>query len=204
YDVKLTSTGGCDSIATLILTVNDVLTSTARNRVGRNQLPYSWNGNNYTAAGTYDVTLTSTGGCDSIATLILTVNDVLTSTTEDTICVNQLPYTWNGNDYTAAGTYDVNLTSTGGCDSIATLILTVNDVLTSTTEETICEAQLPYTWNGQSITAAGIYTANLTSVSGCDSVATLNLTVSPALTRTENVSVCASSYTLPDGTVVTS
>src|SRR5690606_26356954 len=99
---------------------------------------YTWNGNDYAAAGTYNVTLTSTGGCDSIATLVLAVNDVLTSTTEITICANELPFTWNGNDYDAAGTYNVTLTSTAGCDSIATLVLTVDDVLTSATEVTIC------------------------------------------------------------------
>src|SRR5690606_31105697 len=135
--------------------INNVLTSTTEDTICVNQLPYTWNGNDYTAAGDRDVVLKSTRGCESIATLILTVNDVLTSTTEDTICVNQLPYSWNGNNYTAAGTYDVTLTSTGGCDSIATLILTVNDVLTSTTEDTICVNQLPYTWNGNDYTAAG-------------------------------------------------
>ncbi|MEZ4798728.1 MAG: hypothetical protein R2809_02900 [Flavobacteriales bacterium] len=45
-----------------------------------------------------------------------------------TICSNQLPYNWNGIDYSTAGSYDVTLTSVAGCDSIATLNLTINDV----------------------------------------------------------------------------
>src|SRR5690606_15618368 len=90
------------------------------------------------AVGTTTYTFTpDEGQCAGPVTLEVTVNDVLTSTTSETICINQLPYIWNGNSYTAAGTYNITLTSTGGCDSIATLILTVNDVLTSTTEETI-------------------------------------------------------------------
>ncbi|WP_165760247.1 hypothetical protein, partial [Niastella populi] len=86
-------------------------------------------------------------GCDSIATLVLSVNPAVTSTTEVTICANQLPYTWNSNTYNAAGSFDVTLTSAAGCDSIATLVLSVNPAVTSTTEVTICANQLPYTWN---------------------------------------------------------
>ncbi|MEZ4798726.1 MAG: hypothetical protein R2809_02890 [Flavobacteriales bacterium] len=115
-----------------------------------NQLPYTWNGIDYTAAGTYDVTLTSVAGCDSIATLNLSINEVLTSTEDVTLCSNQLPYTWNGVDYTAAeGSYDITLTSVAGCDSIATLNLTINDVLTSLEDVTICSNQLPLQqeWN---------------------------------------------------------
>ncbi|WP_165760246.1 hypothetical protein, partial [Niastella populi] len=67
------------------------------------------NGNTYNAAGSYDITLTSAAGCDSIATLVLSVNPAVTSTTEVTICTNQLPYSWNGNTYNNAGSYDVTL-----------------------------------------------------------------------------------------------
>src|SRR4029078_10244749 len=173
-------------IATLILTVNPALTSTTNTTICANQLPYTWNGQTITAAGTYTANLVSVGGCDSIATLILTVNPALTSTTNTTICANQLPYTWNGQTITAAGTYTANLVSVGGCDSIATLILTVSPALTSTTNTTICANQLPYTWHGQTMTAAGTYSANLISAGGCDSVATLVLAVNPALTSTTN------------------
>src|SRR5204863_310973 len=150
YDLTLTSTGGCDSIATLNLTANPAVTSTTNITICNNQLPYSWNGNNYPTAGTYSVTLTSSAGCDSIATLNLTANAVVTSTTDITICNNQLPYSWNGNNYPTAGTYSVTLTSSAGCDSIATLNLTANAVVTSTTDITICNNQLPYSWNGNS------------------------------------------------------
>src|SRR5678810_675098 len=155
-----------------------------------NQLPYTWNGQTYNAAGTYSVTLTSSSGCDSIATLNLTVNSVVTSTTDVSICNNQLPYTWNGQTYNAAGTYSVTLTSSSGCDSIATLNLTVNSAVTSTTDVAICNNQLPYTWNGQTYNAAGTYSVTLTSSSGCDSIATLNLTVNSVVTSTTDVTIC--------------
>ncbi|WP_375303960.1 T9SS type B sorting domain-containing protein [Niastella sp. OAS944] len=190
YTANLTAASGCDSIATLVLTVSPTLTSTTNTAICTNQLPYTWNGQTINAAGTYTANLTSVSGCDSIATLVLTVSPTLTSTTNTAICTNQLPYTWNGQTINAAGTYTANLTSVSGCDSIATLVLTVSPTLTSTTNTAICTNQLPYTWNGQTINAAGTYTANLTSISGCDSIATLVLTVSPTLTSTTNTAIC--------------
>ncbi|MDV6224182.1 gliding motility-associated C-terminal domain-containing protein, partial [Flavitalea sp. BT771] len=178
------------------------LTSTTNTTICTNQLPYTWNGQSLNTAGTYTANLISAAGCDSIATLNLTVKATLTSTTNTTICTNQLPYTWNGQSLNAAGTYTANLTSAAGCDSIATLNLTVKATLTSTTNTTICANQLPYTWNGQSLNATGTYTANLTSAAGCDSVAALNLTVNTGARTTENISTCQPSYTLPSGIIV--
>src|SRR5439155_885786 len=186
----LTSAAGCDSIATLILNVNAVLRDTTTQTICENQLPFSWNGLSLTAAGTYSDTVTSAAGCDSIATLILNVNSVLRDTTTQTICENQLPYSWNGLSLTAAGTYSDTLTSAAGCDSIATLILTVNAVLRDTTTQTICENQLPYSWNGLSLTAAGIYSDTLTNAAGCDSIATLILNVNTVLRDTTIQTIC--------------
>src|SRR5690606_38718012 len=190
YTANLTAASGCDSVATLNLTVNQNVTSTTNTSSCTAQLPYTWNGQIITQAGTYTATLTAVSGCDSVATLNLTVNQNVTSTTNTSICTAQLPYTWNGQSITQAGTFTATLTAASGCDSIATLNLTVNSNLASTTDQTICTAQLPYTWNGQSITQPGTYTATLTAASGCDSIATLNLTVNQNVTSTTNTSIC--------------
>jgi gliding motility-associated-like protein len=60
-----------------------------------------------------------------VATLNLTVNAVTTSTTIDSICANTGPYLWNGNSYSATGTYSIILINSAGCDSVATLNLLV-------------------------------------------------------------------------------
>src|SRR5207248_986925 len=190
YSDTLTSATGCDSIATLILKVNAVLRDTTTQTICQNQLPYSWNGLTLNAAGTYSDTLTSAAGCDSIATLVLKVNAVLRDTTTQTICQNQLPYNWNGFTLNAAGTYSDTLTSAAGCDSIATLILKVNGVLTGRTTQTICQYELPYKWNGLTLNAAGTYSDNLTSAAGCDSIATLILKVNAVLRDTTTQTIC--------------
>lgn len=204
YSDTLTGSSGCDSIARLVLTVKPVLNSTTNITICPNQLPYTWNGNAYSAAGTYSITLASISGCDSIATLILTINAVSTSTTNKTICSNQLPYRWNGNSYDTDGTYKIKLSSASGCDSIATLELTVSSTLTSTVNQIICSNQQIFRWNRKVYTQSGVYIDTLKTSAGCDSVVTLNLTVTPAITENQNIVVCAQSYTLPNGTVVSS
>src|SRR4029079_5965270 len=150
-------------------------------------LPYNWNGQTITQAGTYTATLVAASGCDSIATLNMTISPAVTSTTYLAICAAQLPYSWNNQTYTQAGTYQVTLTSSTGCDSVATLNLAVTNDVTSTTDLALCSTQLPYNWNGQMITQAGTYTATLVAASGCDSITTLNVTVSAALTSTTDI-----------------
>ena len=62
-------------------------------------MPFVWNANIYNSAGIYTATLTSAGGCDSLATLNLIVNPVENTTVDLTICNIQIPYNWNGNNY---------------------------------------------------------------------------------------------------------
>jgi hypothetical protein len=153
-------------------------------------LPYSWNGSR-TAAGTYTFTTTNSQGCDSTATLNLTVKTNTTSTSNVSICSSALPYSWNGNR-TVAGTYTFTTTNSQGCDSTATLNLTIKTNTTSTSNVSICSSALPYSWNG-SRTAAGTYTFTTTNSQGCDSTATLNLTVA---SLTPGVSISTSATTI--------
>ncbi|WP_205514705.1 hypothetical protein, partial [Longitalea arenae] len=191
YKDTLTNAAGCDSIVTLTLNVNPEVTGTQTTTICANQLPYSWNGNNYNAAGSYKDTLTNAAGCDSIVTLTLNVNPEVTGTQTATICANQLPYSWNGNTYNAAGTYNDTLVSAAGCDSIITLTLNVNPEVTGTQTATICANQLPYSWNGNTYDAAGIYKDTLTNAAGCDSIITLTLNVNSEVTGTQTATICA-------------
>lgn len=190
YTATLSTSAGTDSIAVLNLSVINVGISVTNAVVCDKQLPYTWNGHSYNASGTYSVTLTSAGGCDSVPILSLTVNHFVTSTTSKTVCSKQLPYSWNGNSYPTAGTYTVTLQSSAGCDSVCTLVLSVKPAGTSTTTKTVCSSQLPVLWNGHSYAAAGVYSVSLLAANGCDSIATLDLKVSSSLTSTTNIAVC--------------
>jgi gliding motility-associated-like protein len=185
--------GQCAATTTMDITVKPSLSSSTTITICTNQLPYSWNGQTFTSAGTYNVKLLSSLGCDSIATLKLVVNNFLTSTTKVSICPSQLPYSWNGTSYTAAGTYNITLQNARGCDSVVSLVLAVNQVLTSLTEVSVCSNELPYSWNGEKFDLEGTYSKKLKTQSGCDSVATLKLTLEPISTAyiTGNARICA-------------
>ncbi|MBL0153507.1 MAG: hypothetical protein IPP93_08485 [Chitinophagaceae bacterium] len=192
-DTLLSTTGGCDTVATLNLVVTSLLTDTTNAEVCANQLPYLWHGNPYSIAGTYTDTLINTsGGCDTAAVLNLTINPLLTSTTNAQVCTNQLPYIWNGNPYSLGGTYvDTLLSTTGGCDTVATLNLVISALIADTTNAVVCANQLPYIWHGNPYSIAGTYTDTLINTSGgCDTAAVLNLTINPLLTSTTNAQVC--------------
>ena len=155
-----------------------------------------WNGNNYNTTGTYQLTLVNNAGCDSIATLNLTVIPTTYSTTDTSICESQLPLVWNGNNYNATGVYQLMLVNVAGCDSVATLNLTVHPTTYSTTDTSICESQLPLTWNGNSYNTAGTYTVTLLNAAACDSIATLNLTVRATTYSTTDSTICESQLPL--------
>ncbi len=193
YQVVLLNSLGCDSIARLNLSLLPSSTSNTAQTICSNATPFSWNGQSYNSTGNYAVQLIGSNGCDSVANLNLTVNPVRNSNTNASVCSGALPYIWNGQPILSSGTYTTNLTATNGCDSIATLQLQVNSAVTSTTQRSICTAQLPYTWNGLTLNASGTYTANLISQAGCDSIATLELQVGNAVSSSISDEICNSS-----------
>lgn len=196
YAVTFTGANGCVSLPStpVVVTVNPVTTSTTNLTICSDQLPYSWNGHIYVGAGTFNVTLPNVFGCDSLAVLILSVKDTAVGVTHVSICSNQLPYIWNGNSYSQAGTYQVNgFTNTVGCDSSAVLVLAVRQTTTSLTNVAVCQSQLPYHWNNNDYSVAGDYTiTGFTNAAGCDSTATLHLVVNQASASDTTASVCVS------------
>ena len=176
YTAHLINSQSADSAAHLILTIKKTSTSTTRDSICAGS-SVKFNGSTYTKSGTYTAHLTNAVGCDSTATLILTVKATSTSTTSDTIC-NNSSVKFNGSFYSKAGTYTAHLTNAVGCDSTATLILTVKDTSSSITRHSICEGGVTY-FNGSVYSTSGTYTAHLTNAAGCDSIATLILTVNP-------------------------
>lgn len=117
--------------------------------------------------------------CAANTSMTVDITPVTPSVTNISVCQNALPYSWNGQNINSAGQFQASLSSPGGCDSIAILNLTLLPTLSSTTNVQICQNQIPYLWNGLSLSTSGTNTLTLTSVQGCDSLATLNLTVNP-------------------------
>lgn len=174
YSNTLLNQEGCDSIVTLNLAVVDSIQVALTESICQGN-SFAFGTQVLTSSGTYrDVSLSS-AGCDSITTLQLTVSDTVRSTTNVFICTGD-SYLFDGNTLTTAGTYDqVGLLSSGGCDSVATLILEVGPIATSSIDTTVCIGEIVRI-GGQQFSGAGSYNLNLTAANGCDSVLTLTIT----------------------------
>ncbi len=132
----------------------------------------SWNDGNTNNPRTFTLTK------DTCLTAIFESIDFSNSITA-AICEGST-YTENGFNVSEAGVYTQNLQTANGCDSTVTLTLTVNPVYNITIDATINQGDV-YQENGFDVSEAGVYTQNLQSVNGCDSVIVLNLTVNSSL-----------------------
>jgi hypothetical protein len=178
---------GCDSVITLQLSVIQPANSSLSVSICQGQ-SYTFGSQTLTTAGTYSRTIGSAAGCDSIITLNLTVKQISSSSIQTSICQGQ-SYTFGNQTITTAGTYSRTISNAAGCDSVITLILTVNQPNGSSLNASICQGQ-NYTFGSQTLTTAGSYTRTVTNSYGCDSVITLSLTVKPSSTSSINASIC--------------
>ncbi len=179
----------------LVIKVDSSTSSVTNISVCNKTLPFLWNGVNYTGTGAYTFKSKNQFGCDSIATLnLIVLNETFAKTDTVAICRSNLPYTWNGQSISTGGIYTFVSTGSNGCDSTSSLFLIINEATTSTTSVNVCQKLLPYVWNGVSYSTPNTYTYTTKNSKGCDSIATLILSVTPTLSFTDpTVTICKNS-----------
>ena len=196
YTITLTDQYGCDSVINLHLTVlPEVIIEELKDTISSEETPYEWRGNTYTTTGRYtQVEQYAQTNCDSIIHILDLI--VLTTgnyeETYDTICQSQLPYVWYNQELTTSGKYSYTEQYVGSSvDSIQHILnLTVIETEYSDEYQTICYNEI-YIWNGQTYSTAGEYSVVLTNTNGCDSIATLHLTILPEIYPSEEfVTIC--------------
>ena len=208
YTFDTLTVHGCNSHRVLNLSVlPEVKDSVINKTLCEGEGSFIWNGTTYTLPGTYvDTIFTKNASlCDSLVILNLTILPKLPETFVDTTVCHGESFVWtiDGATYTLTGTQNksVHLSSVNGCDSVVTLrLVELPEVVTVPESATICAGET-YIWNGAPYTASDTYNVTLSDVNGCDSVATLNLTVLPAVADSiANVTICAGeSYLWVDG-----
>jgi len=121
--------------------------------------------------------LSTPQGCDSVVTTNLTVDPPITSNIDATVC-NGDTYTFpDGTTSTTATVQASYMTTADGCDSIIITNLSIGNSVGTTENVTMCSGDT-YTFpDGTTSTTATVHTSNLTSVAGCDSTVTSNLTI---------------------------
>jgi hypothetical protein len=153
------------------------------------------------ATTTYSVVITNLQGCTDTLEVEITVlpiqpvfagADTVVCINADTVRLTGTPLggSWSGlgivngaqglfmPSVAGVGTHEVVYTVvTAGISTSDTLRITVRNVsIPGIINQTICSPN-SYSFNGQSYSTSGTYTATLTNAAGCDSVITLNLTV---------------------------
>ena len=204
-DIHFSSLATCakqDSVKVRIYSVTEIDSS-----VCDNNLPFVWQGQTITAGGIYRDTVANIYGDDSIVVLNLTVRLSSTSTFEETIVENQLPYTFNGQTFTDSTSLTlVTIPNNVGCDSTISYTLHIQWNTGSRLDSNVCFNQLPVTWNNTlfDTTVANttiMRTVVIPSVSGSDSTIIMRLHVRPIHNDTISYSICDNQTHTFEGTV---
>jgi gliding motility-associated-like protein len=135
---------------------------------------YAFNGQNLTTSGTYQASLLSVNGCDSIVNLILNVNPLSNVIIDTSICQGT-SFTIGGQNLVNSGQYTFTFQNQNGCDSVVVLNLNVFQLPSITsTSATVCSGEtailIPsgaqnYTWSPTigSVDSQGVLTVSVVS-----------------------------------------
>ena len=170
YQTTLVNQWGCDSIATLDLTINHPDEYFVPYPIYACET-YEWGNMTLTESGAYEQTFTNQYGCDSTVTMSLFIKHNVEHHYTYMSCGE---YEWNGQLYSESGVYQQTFPAANGCDSIVSLHLDLIDAYDITFDTTVCES---FVWNGHEYTQSGQYEQTFVSINDCDSVVSMNLVV---------------------------
>lgn len=143
------------------------------------ELPFNWNGVIINEAGVYSATLANAQGCDSLVELTVSIAGEFIENISIDVCQGTYPIVYNGEIISGPGTYNQFFTSTGGCDSLVVVQVSTRASYFFNDFIKICESELPFTYQGQTLTQAGEHTISFITQYGCDSVYFVELNVYP-------------------------
>lgn len=177
----------CDTIVSLSLTVLPLIETVIDTTICEGRF-IEVSTFRYLTTGSYSNLLETSNGCDSIVRVELTVDPLIETQIDTTICTGQ----WveiNNVRYFDTGAYSRMLETTGGCDSLVSLNLTVIPLLETQIDTTICFGQWIQVGTFKYF-ESGPYTNLLETSTGCDSLVSLNLTVLPPPTTMIDTIIC--------------
>ena len=134
-------------------------------------------GTEFSETGDYTANLMTTQNCDSIINLTLEVGETFLFSFEESICTGE-SFAFGDLSLSESGTFEQNLLTSSGCDSILILELTVLEDQENNIQVSICEGSF-YELGQEVYTEAGEYMAQFTAANGCDSLCLLYTSPSP-------------------------
>ncbi len=188
YQVSYTTPGtGCQNSSTQVLTIlpayNQILPVTLCDGdtflLGNQTL---------TLPGSYTEAFVSKDGCDSVVTIQLSFAAGFSKNQTATICVGET-FDFGGQLLDSAGTYTRQILSTsGGCDTTLTLVLTVGKLALSSIFVNLCPGE-SLVFGTQTIDTAGTFVETFSTSLGCDSTVVLNVSLTTLDTSVVRIDV---------------
>lgn len=199
------SIGNCVDTDTVTVVVVTATSATQSVQICIGQTYTLPDGDVVSADGTYISVIDNSNACDSTVTTILEVVTLFNVNLSSTICEGDSLLMPDGTYEGISGNYSFDFISSGGCDSIVTVELTVNPTFYATQIVSICEGEDYTLPNGQVVTLDGVYEVAYTTINGCDSIWAYDVNVLP-VPATVNIALTlcpGDTQTLPDGQLVT-
>jgi gliding motility-associated-like protein len=158
-------------------------------------------GQDLSVGGTYIQTLNSFNGCDSTIVLTLVVQPAQQTSVAVSLC-DGTNYQFGGQNLSQSGIYFDTLATWQGCDSVIVLSLDFIPEILTALNVSLCDGE-SYVFNGNTLSAAGLYVDTLPAFGGCDSIVSLNLQVWPNVQTTVNETICSTDSFLFNGVYLT-
>jgi hypothetical protein len=129
-----------------------------------------------------------------LAPRLFTLINACLPTTSNSVVTECGSYSWNGQTYNQSGTYTYQTTGSQGCDSIATLDLTIDPNIEESESYTLCDGEA-VTVNGTTYTQTGQYTQIIPGGNACDTLLTIDVQseTAPALSILGNTNIAPNS-----------
>ncbi len=176
YVRSVVNADGCYFDATLILTIDDNIIESHFEEICWNESVVIRGVEYFSSVSLEELIPSITDACDTLLQIEvvqfeMTENEI----TEINICGNE-SFTFEGEVFTDAGTYDIPKIDNNGCAYTATLILGVDP--NPIREETIilCEGE-SYTIGDSTYTESGMYESFIDNPTGCDSLILTDLNI---------------------------
>ena len=183
---------GCDSVWTLNLFVAPTYTNITYDTICFAETPYIWRGREIFDSNLYTDSLLSIYGTDSLFQLDIIVRAFVYTKQMIEMCEGDSFLLSNKVVY-ETGVYIDTLQNLENCDSIVEYTIKVHEQYHLLEREAICEKDI-FEWRGHSFAdfPSGRYEVSdsLISVSGCDSIYTLQLLISPVYHYFDSVQIC--------------
>jgi len=200
HSTTYTSSQGCDSTVTFFLEFDDIPMIDDGVIFTCPDQPIDVFGTTYDREGSFQETLQTPDGCDSIVMFSIEFFEIPMTDLGQIITCPEVPVRIEDLDFSAEGPHELVLTSSDGCDSIVMFEVVFETRPPTEVIETVCAGQT-FDVFGQTYSASTdeVITSSGAAFDGCDSSVHLQLTVLDDFEEFQSFPICEGSNIMVHG-----